>query len=106
MEQRMGRGVLRNPYKGLEAMRYQFLLDNMPQEVKRIEAEGPDSMQRYLTDCRHRYDRRYSEIMMQWQQKPKNKELMQRDLQTWTQEYEWMKISAAEIARSEVIEAL
>ena len=102
----MGRGVLRNPYGGIEAMRYQFMLDNMPKEVKMIEAQGPDAMQQYLTDCRRRYNRRYNEILNYWQQKPKNKELMKRDLQTWLQEYEWMKISAEEIARSEVIEAM
>jgi|GEM_PF-4640779 len=102
----MGRGVLRNPYKGLEAMRYQFMLDNMPEEVKRIEAEGPDSMQRYLTDCRHRFNTRYNEIVMHWQQKPKIRELQQRDVQTWLQEYEWTKRSALEIARHDVIEAM
>lgn len=54
------RGVLRNPYKGIRHDRYQFMLDNMPEEARRL--DEADEMQDYLYSVEWRYQQRASEI--------------------------------------------
>lgn len=79
--------VLKQPYTGIRGMRYQFMLDNLPEKVAELKASG--ETESYLEQIETAYRNRISELTPSFIKKANSAEAM-----------------ATEIAIKEIIEAM
>lgn len=101
----MGRGVLSNPYKGIRGMRYQFMKDHMPDELRRM--DEADETGDYLDDVERRYLARIGQLYpILLEECGATEELKRRDYGEFMRAMDRAEARTSEIAFHEVIEAL
>ena len=97
--------VLKQPYTGVRGMRYQFMLDNLPEQVAELKASG--ETESYLEQIETAYRNRISELtpgcMKSCGATP---ELRSNDLPSFIKKANSAEAMATEIAIKEIIEAM
>ena len=97
--------VLKQPYTGVRGMRYQFMLDNLPEQVAELKASG--ETESYLEQIEMAYRNRISELtpgcMKSCGATP---ELRSNDLPSFIKKANSAEAMATEIAIKEIIEAI
>jgi hypothetical protein len=92
-------------YSGIMQMRYDFLMDNCPEDVKEMDRDG--TMAAYLEKVAERYNERvdqlYPACMKSW---GATQELAQKDNAEYLRLCNGARMMAEEIARHEIVEAL
>lgn len=98
-ERGTGRWIGRNGRKGIRGMRYEFMLNEMPEECQRMDFSG--EMEPYLEDVERRWNARVGELMEQFC--PRYEEIP--DFATRLQETNHWHAVAREMATREIVEA-
>lgn len=97
--------VLKQPYTGVRGMRYQFMLDNLPEKVAELKASG--ETESYLEQIETAYRNRISELtpgcMKSCGATP---ELRSSDLPSFIKKANSAEAMATEIAIKEIVEAM
>lgn len=97
--------VLKQPYTGVRGMRYQFMLDNLPEKVAELKASG--EMESYLEQIEMAYRNRISELTQGCMKScGATTELRSRDLPSFIKKANSAEAMATEIAIKEIIEAM
>ena len=95
---------MRYDFKGVKGMRYQFMLDNMPERIVELDEAG--ELEPYLDQVRRRFVRRLSELTEPCMRScGATQELQKRDMAAFLAAANQADRMAQEIATHEVIEA-
>lgn len=97
--------VLKQPYTGIRGMRYQFMLDNLPEKVAELKASG--ETESYLEQIETAYRNRISELTPGCMKScGATTELRSSDLPSFIKKANSAEAMATEIAIKEIVEAM
>lgn len=93
------------PYKGIKRMRYLFMEENLPEQLRELRSQGMPAMDRYMDQVQKEYGRTITEYVNHWDRTHQH---LKRpgDWDPWLKGLRTAEHQAEEIAIRDVIEAL
>ena len=93
------------PYKGIKKMRYLFMAEHMPEQLKELRKQGMPAMDAYMDQVEKDYGRTITEYVNHWDRTHQH---LKKDGEwdPWLKGLKMAQLNAQEVALREVIEAL